>query len=276
MAPNPDPVHITNEMWNLWEGAAQIIPGVRLGGIYANKKGYHNTVNNNRKYWPTNYSIELALDLPGFNYTVARAIDLTMPEAEMIKWTKRMKDSALNPADNRLMCMREFYGTLDGNTVYGLIKDNLNGPWKRSTADETHLWHGHGSIFTRFVTNWEMLFPLLSVWRGQSWEDWNMGRFLPVQGDSGEEVIFWQITHNLVRFMVEPVSPVLVVDGDYGPATSNAFKDMFTKLGATGSYNGSYLSGWLATKYEELKIQRQLRLANVLPQEPVNKTQRVK
>jgi hypothetical protein len=272
MATNPDPIHITSEMWRLWESASQMIPGVKLSGIYANKSGYHNTVNKNRSTWPSNYSIKLPLDLPGYNYGYARAIDLTMSDTEMVKWTTRMKNSALNPADTRLRCMREFYGTLDNRSVYGLIKDNLDGPWRRSSADDTHLWHGHGSVFTKFVADWNMLYPLLSVWSGQPWEDYKVGDFLPNQGASGEHAVYWQNRHNLVRFMVAPESPALVVDGDYGPSTATAFKDMFAKLNdGAGSYTGSYMSGWLANQYDELIIQRRLRIANLVPAEPVNK-----
>lgn len=248
MAPNPDPAHITDEMWRLWEERPN--PAWKLSGIYANKRFYHNTVNANKKLWPGNYSITVPLDLnKKANYDKARAIDLTMSTAEMIKWTTRMKNSALNPADNRLAAVREFYGTLDGTTVYGLIKSTEKGTWHKSTSDKSHLWHGHTSIFTEFVDVWPKLSPINSVWRGESLQDWITQEMLPKQGDVGQEVAFWQYTHNYVRGMVVPASPAITVDSNYGPATAAAFKDFWTKSGGVGNYQGQVLTGWLAYQY---------------------------
>lgn len=252
MAKNPDPLRITNEMWMLWEEAERVIPGVRLGGIYADKKGYHNTVYANKANWPGNYSIELVLDTEYGNLNRARGIDLTMSTEEMIKWTRRMKNSALDPADFRLDCMREFYGTLDGKTVYGLIKDSVTGEWRRSTADSTHLWHGHGSIFARFVNNWIMLSGLVSVWAGESLVEWEGNSMFPKQGESGEEVRYWQSIYNAVR----DTSPVIVVDGDYGKATTDALAHWARSHGGSDVYPGNAITSWLAVKLQTAYIMK--------------------
>lgn len=244
---NPNPGLITNEMWNLWEEAERIIPGVKLSGIYADKKAYHNTVNNNKRLWPGNYSIKLSLDLKG-PFDKARAIDLTMSDSEMVKWTKRMKASAEDPADNRLAAVREFYGTLDNKTVFGLIKNDENGSWRRSSSDLSHLWHGHMSLFTFFVNNWAMLAPILSVWSGETYEEW-LNNMFPIKGDESEEVRFWQFTHNLVRNSVTPPSPLLTVDNNYGDLTVAAFTDFAKKSGAASNYVANRMTAWLATKY---------------------------
>jgi len=247
---NPDPARITNPMWKLWEQASIIIPGVKLSGIYADKDGYHNTVTTNKKKWPNNYSIKLSLDLDFGNYDKARGIDLTMSTAEMIKWTSRMKASALNFQDHRLAAVREFYGTLDGVNVYGLIKDAENSTWRRSTSDSSHLWHGHTSIFAAFVNNWSKLSPLVSVWRGDTLEEWSNEMSLPKQGDSGEEVKSFQYIHNLVK----GTSPAVTIDGDYGPATVAAFTDFAKKHGAVPTYNAVKITGWLNLQYQAALI----------------------
>lgn len=249
---NPDPAHITDPMWKLWTDRPSL--SWKLGGIYANKKGYHNTVLANKAHWPDNYSIELPLDLVSYNRDKARAIDYTMSDSEMVKWTHRMQASALNPRDHRLAAVKEFYGTLDNKTVYGLSKDNTSGPWNRSTSDPSHLWHGHISIFTAYVNNWLMLEPILSVMEGETFEEWSnkeMATDFPKLGDTGEEIVYWQYIHNIVRNTVSPPCPTLEIDGNYGPSTAAAFSDFWRKIGATGSYNGSFLSGWLATVYHK-------------------------
>jgi hypothetical protein len=248
---NPNPARITEPMWKLWTDCP--IQGAKLSGIYADKRGYHNTVVANKSKWPGNYSIVLPLDLVNINRDKARAIDLTMTDSDMVKWTKRMKDSALNPADNRLAAVREFYGTLDNATVYGLIKDDLDGPWKKSSSDSTHLWHGHTSIFTKFVNDWDMLAPLHSVWAGESLLDWKtqMNSLFISKGDSGEEVKYWQGVHNEVRETVTPPSPQLVADGNYGDSTAAAFADFVHKQGGQTAYTGQSVPAWCGIRYHK-------------------------
>lgn len=174
MSANPDPGHIPDSLWWLWEQAATFIPGVRLGGIYANKSGYHNTVNSNKKTWPGDYSIRLALDLTQPDNR-ARAIDLTMDTTQMIMRTRLLQASALDPVDDRLAALREFYGTLDGVTVYGLIKDTEDGPWRLSTSDSSHLWHIHQSFFTAYCSRMDAAEANASVLRGETWDQWQGG-----------------------------------------------------------------------------------------------------
>lgn len=167
---NPDPTHITDAMWQLWLACAVAIPGVQLGGIYAVKSGYHNTVNSNKKTWPGDYSIRLSLDLTQPD-DKARAIDLTMDDAQMALRTGYLRASALDSADDRMGPVREFYGTLDGSRVYGLIKDDEDGPWRGATSDDTHLWHIHISIFTTYCDVWPALAGVADVLAGGNGEN---------------------------------------------------------------------------------------------------------
>jgi hypothetical protein len=181
MADNPNPVVIPEPLWDLWEASLAIIPGVRLGGIYAAKSGYHNTVNANVRNWPGNYSIRLPLDVT--NPTdKARAIDLTMDDAQMAMRTSYLIRSANDGRDDRLQYLREFYGTLDGRNVYGLIKDTTGKTWRWSTSDSSHLWHIHISIFTEFCDDPAIVAAVSSVLAGETWEEW-------IGGDTGDEEI---------------------------------------------------------------------------------------
>lgn len=248
MANNPDPQRITEEMWQLWDARPNF--SWRLGGFYADKKGYHNTVNANLKRWPNTYSIRVALDLVKENRDKVRAVDLTMSDAEMVKWTTNMRNAAFDPVDPRLNAVREFYGTLDNKTVFGLIKDSLDGRWEVSTADTTHLWHGHTSIFTAFVNDWDMLAPLLSVWAGESLIEWKVASMLVQLGDTGDEVKYWQLVHNTVRESVTPAAPAIDVDGIYGEATSKAFAAFVKSGGGQSGFSGNALTPWLALRYQ--------------------------
>lgn len=242
MARNPNPSRVTDEMWRLWEESSAHIPGVRLGGIYANKRFYHSSVEENLAKWAPNYSIRVPLDLNGGNRKFARAIDWTMSTTQMKKRTGYLRRSALDPRDNRLRGMREFYGTLDGSTVYGLSKSDEDGPWEFATSDSSHLWHIHGATFAAFVSDWAALEGIVSVYSGETWGAWIKRKWggssptLPAsgipepilrEGAEGPAVLALQVYLNGV------INAGLIEDSDYGPATTTAVRELQRRTGIT-------------------------------------------
>jgi len=169
---NPNPAYITDEMWWLWQQLQALEPSSQLGGIFANKPGYHNAREN----------------LPAWDYSVtdnppdwggppdkAAALDWTFPNAQsgnystIASYTSRLLASAQDPADPRLAGWREFYGNADDDTYvegwdirYGCA----------ATSDSSHLWHIHVSENRDQTTSLANKKALLSVLRGESVAAW--------------------------------------------------------------------------------------------------------
>jgi peptidoglycan hydrolase-like protein with peptidoglycan-binding domain len=229
---------ISDPIAKIWTNAQASIPGVRLGGVLADKPGYHNTRKRNQERWPGNYSIRLDMDLKGSSL-LASAIDLTMSTTEMKKRTGYLRRAALDPRDTRLRALREFIGTLDGSKVYcrtdgnaGLGQARGSDDW---TRDSSHLWHIHLSILRAFANDWVALEGIVSVLSGETWDAWMARKYggstpgLPVSGiptqtlrenDSGPEVLALQVYLNGV------IDAGLVEDGRYGPATTAAVREL--------------------------------------------------
>jgi len=242
---NPNRTYITDAMWWLWLACHGFIPGVRLGGIYADKKGYHNTVFANLSKWPGNYSVRHAIDRRDPK-DKARAIDLTMNDTWMRTITRRLLDGAAR-RDPRMRCVKEFYGTLDGRTVVGRIKDSEDGAYRSASSDTSHTWHVHIGILTPYAGDRKALEGLASLLSGESLEDWfkrawgtDAGK-LPVaglpaptlrEGAEGPAVLALQVYLNGV------INAGLVEDGDFGPATTAAVRELQRRARITT--NGIY------------------------------------
>jgi peptidoglycan hydrolase-like protein with peptidoglycan-binding domain len=232
-ARNPNPTYITDDMWWLWLECLGFIPGVRLGGIYANKPGYHNTVNANLATWPNNYSVRYAIDRRDPK-TKARAIDLTMSSTWMKTITRRLLDGAAR-RDRRMRCVKEFYGTVDGRTVVGRIKDSEDGAYRSASSDSSHTWHEHVGILTPYVDDRDAIEGLASLLSGEAWDSWMARKYggstpgLPVSGipeptlrenDTGARVVALQVYLNGV------MDAGLDEDGQFGPATTAAVREL--------------------------------------------------
>lgn len=173
MSANPNPSRITDAMWWLWESLQAMEPTSVLGGIYANKPGYHGTRNNNDPY---NYSVVDDPPDQGGPGDKAAGLDWTFPEAQsgnysrISKYTKRLLSSAQDMDDPRLDGWREFFGQADTDSHvegwdcrYGVA----------ATSDSSHLWHCHFSEDRDKTTSQANKNALLSVLRGESVDEWS-------------------------------------------------------------------------------------------------------
>lgn len=174
---NPNPGLITDATWWLWLRLDELEPAGLLGGIYADKSGYHNTGKRNLDRWPSNYSVRDAVDRTGPAWaTKAAALDWTFPDAQrgqygtIDRYTSRLVTSAQNQADPRLdLILREFYGQADTDS-------HVEGWDERKdvavTSDSSHLWHIHFSFTRSRVHDFWSMWALLTVLQG-----WDVARW---------------------------------------------------------------------------------------------------
>lgn len=145
----------------LWSKLHEMEPTSQLGGIFADKPGYHNTRDGNDS---DDYSVVDSQDKGGPD-NLAAALDWTFPEAQsgdytrIVKYAKRLLDSGKDVNDDRLNWMREFYGQAD--------QDSAVEGWDYRyvvavSSDKSHLWHIHFS-FSRNALTRENMDKLLDV-----------------------------------------------------------------------------------------------------------------
>lgn len=160
--PNPNPSLITDELWDFSQQCLDREPGTQMGGIYADKSGFHNTVNANLAKWPGNYSTKLPI-LRQEPKNKARAFDWVFPEAKNGNYTRINFYSqrllvASQARDPRLSGLYEWFGTRDGaNIGYNCWKGYPVG------SDDSHDWHLHFGIVTPYVVSTGLFDGILSV-----------------------------------------------------------------------------------------------------------------
>lgn len=164
--------NITDAYWWLWEQLQLLAPGSQLGGIYANKAGYHNA-RDNLPAW--DYSVtDNPPDWGGPGWAAA-AIDWTFPEAQsgdysrISVFTRRLIDSGKDPADPRMNGWREVYGNADTDTYV----EGYDFRYQCDvTSDSSHLWHIHLSENRDQTESIDNKAALLSVLSGQPLDEW--------------------------------------------------------------------------------------------------------
>lgn len=222
------------------------VASARYGGGYVHKPGFHSSVEDNLEDWPDNYSIREAINRREPR-DVGRALDITLSDADMRTLTRRLA-WAVETDDPRLEGLREFFGTIDGRTVFGRSRRGPDTAWYSSTADSSHLWHIHLSFFTPFADDWAALAGLVSILIGQSLTDYLNGgaimqQDLPRHGDTGTWVGFFQ------RLVIErgATLPRYGVDNDYGDEFAAALRSWWRKdVNPTSSYDGRVITSDVA------------------------------
>jgi hypothetical protein len=159
--------YITDAYYYLIDELLKLEPTSQIGGVYANKPGYHNSRSQNSPY---DYSVEDSPPDDGGLSTVAAAFDWTFPEAQrgdysrISIYTDRILKSAKDPNDHRLDGWREFYGQDDTD---GYVEGYDCRYDCDVTSDDSHNWHIHGSEDRDKSGSYDNKNLLLSVLRGE-------------------------------------------------------------------------------------------------------------
>jgi len=210
-------------------------PKSQLGGIYANKRGYHNKRENlPMPGYTFDYSIdEFSIDKQG-PADEASAIDWTFPDAQsgnystISKYSKRLY-AVRGGNDSRTVYMREFFGQIDSDST---VEGWDYGKNKASSSDSSHLWHIHISIFRKYINSTGAMKAILSILKGETEAEWKAA--------NAREVVFQYFDGRLPVLKKNDSDPIVPsgtyyvnraqralqvsADGDYGPETAAAVK----------------------------------------------------
>lgn len=186
MATNPNPTHITAEMWWFVEELDKLdgADTVYAGSWGDFKPGYHcdaytlwwHKDKSGAYIWRNDYSTKLRDDLvlgtPLEHF--GAAVDLTFRSAQagnpatIRKYGGRVRAAWL-ARDPRLKGWREVLIQGDADTAadgYDFVS------WTERTPDSTHTWHGHFSVLRRYVETLAVYEAMLSILRGETLDQW--------------------------------------------------------------------------------------------------------
>jgi hypothetical protein len=195
MAANPNPSHITNEMWWFIEEWERLESETVFAGAWGDwKPGYHCDfwTLKHTAGWQYDYSVQLADDQVGGghpNEHMGAAVDITFPSAQsgnyskIRKYTDRIR-AAWKARDPRLKGWREVLGnSSDGDSPadgYDFVY------WTERSPDDSHEWHLHFSCLRKYVNNLTVFQAMMSILRGETLAQWQ------TRGDVMAQVFLWQ------------------------------------------------------------------------------------
>ncbi len=181
---NPNPGSVTDAEWWLWCRLHELEPGTKLGGIVANKPGFHargqylksKGRDHGQGDRSTDYSIRDAVNRRGNWLTHASALDWTFPDAQVGKYgaidryTSRLLRSALDHKDPRLdMILFEFYGQANTDSAVEGYNEHREA---YASSDSSHLWHLHLSFLRSECDDFWGMWALLTVLMGWPVAQW--------------------------------------------------------------------------------------------------------
>jgi peptidoglycan hydrolase-like protein with peptidoglycan-binding domain/GH25 family lysozyme M1 (1,4-beta-N-acetylmuramidase) len=260
MAPNPNPSRVTDASWWFVEQFLAMHRDLALSGVYANKKGFHNTYNANVASWPGNYSTQGVRNQRGPR-DKARGYDITSRSAQAGNYTVIAQFSgrlhrAGQANDPRVLGWYEYYGQIDNDLT---VEGRNFQAGRDASSDPSHLWHIHLSELTEMVADYINKLGLLSVLAGEalaSFRDRMMTNW-PGFGGVTLQLDTWGAPVYLaqVRLGIE-------ADGKFGPGTQAAVRSfqqrnglpvdgtvgpaVWAKLGGAGhdTQGGDDVPGW--------------------------------
>ncbi len=189
MAANPNPSHVTNELWWFIEEWERMEPATVFAGAWGDfKPGYHCDYYTleHTSGWTNDYSTQLADDQVGNghpNEHMGAGVDITFPSAQNGDYTsiRRYCDrvrAAWKARDPRLKGWREVLGnSSDGDS--GADGYDFTS-WTERTPDSSHKWHIHFSVLRRYVNVLEIFQAMMSILRGETLAHW--------QGAEGDDM----------------------------------------------------------------------------------------
>jgi hypothetical protein len=181
---NPNKGRISDATWWLWLRLHELEPKTQLGGIVAEKPGFHawgqylkdKGRDHGQGKSTTDYSIRDAINRKGVWLSKSSALDWTFPDAQagkygtIDKYTSRLLKSALDSKDPRLdMALFEFYGQADSDKAvegYNEYREEY------ASSDSSHLWHIHLSLLRSECDDFWAMWALLTVLMGWSVAQW--------------------------------------------------------------------------------------------------------
>ena len=181
MAGNPNPTHISDEMWWFVEEWERLESETVYAGSWGDfKPGYHCDYYTLKHHsgWQNDYSVQLADDqvpAPHANEKLGAAVDITFPSAQNGNFTniRRYSDrirAAWKARDPRLKGWREVLcNSSDGDSgADGFDFTN----WTERTPDDTHKWHIHFSCLRKYLRILDVFQAMMSILRGETLAQW--------------------------------------------------------------------------------------------------------
>lgn len=173
--PNPNS-QIPDAIWWFMLRLEELEPKSQNGGILAFKPSFHAPGKWVKQHYPNHYSIRDAINQSGPGWDDASAWDWTFPDAQrgdydtIAKYTQRLWKSAHDKNDPRLdLWLFEFFGQMDNDRAvegYNEYRED------EVTADDSHLWHLHGSVRRKLANSFWGAWACLTVLMGWSVDKW--------------------------------------------------------------------------------------------------------